>query len=206
MAQPTQYQRVGSTPFDVTEAGVESLGYLSFDGIDDFMVTPTITPGIDKVQVFAGVRKLSDPAGYASLVELSANASTSSGAFVFFAPGPFGPTVNTYVFRSRGTVSAGAGAEAFPAPTTNILAGFGDVAGDSSTLRVDGTQVAQSTDDLGTGNYLAYPMYIGRRGGTLIPFNGQLYSLITRFGPNLELAQIESTEAYVAGKTAGVTI
>ena len=32
-------------------------GYPSFDGSDDFLITPTISLGTDKVQVFAGVRK-----------------------------------------------------------------------------------------------------------------------------------------------------
>ncbi|MER3356368.1 MAG: hypothetical protein RLQ73_20730, partial [Hoeflea sp. D1-CHI-28] len=36
--------------------------YLAFDGVDDYLVTPSITPGTDKVQVFAGVRKASDAA------------------------------------------------------------------------------------------------------------------------------------------------
>jgi len=42
----TEYQRV-TTAFDVTEAGVQSLSYLSFVGVDDSMLTGTITPGVD---------------------------------------------------------------------------------------------------------------------------------------------------------------
>ena len=38
--------------------------------------------------------------------------------------------------------------------------------------RANGTQVAETLTDQGTGNYLAYPLYIGRRGGATIPFNG----------------------------------
>ena len=55
----TAYQKV-VTQYEVTEAGVASVSYLSFDGVDDGMVTPTITPAIDKVQVFAGIRRISD--------------------------------------------------------------------------------------------------------------------------------------------------
>jgi hypothetical protein len=173
--------------------------WLSFDGVDDWMVTPTITPAIDKAQVFAGVRKLSDATGM--IVETSLSTGSNNGTFNLYTF-----TTPSNVFTSRGTVAYSAVAASTPAPSTIVLSGLGDISGDRATLRVDGTQVAQNSIDQGPGNYLAYPMYIGRRAGTSFPFNGQLYSLITRFGANLEVAQIESTEAYVAGKTAGVDL
>lgn len=199
----TAYQRVGSR-FDVTEAGVPSLGYLSFDGVDDFMVTPTITPGTDKVQVFAGVRKLSDAVGSGAVfAEMSTDSGSNNGTIGAFAPLA---SATTYGFRSRGTAAFSPIASgSLPAPTTNIFTGIGDISGDLATLRIDGTQVAQSTADQGTGNYLAYPMYIGRRGGTTLPFNGHIYSLITRFGPNLSSDVIGRAETYTAQKT-GVTL
>jgi len=181
-------------------------GYLSFDGLDDWMVTPTITPGIDKVQVFAGVRKMSDAAtGF--LVETSSSSATFDGSFIMAAPSGIVGSTEAYHFGSRGTDLRRAAAPngQFAAPSTNVLVGFGDISGDLVTLRIDGTQVAEDTDDLGTGNFLAYPMYIGSRNGLALRFNGHLHQLITRFGANLEVAQIESTEAYVAGKT-GVTL
>ena len=79
------------------------------------------------------------------------------------------------------------------APNTNILTGLGDISGDRATLRINGVQAAQNTADQGTANYLAYPLYIGCRGGTSLPFNGRLYSLIVRFGSNLPAATIEKT-------------
>jgi hypothetical protein len=193
----TAYQRVG-TAFDVTEAGVQSLSYLSFDGIDDFLVTPTITPGVDKVQVFAGVRKLSD-AATGIVAELSDSAS-NFGAFTVSAPNP--SLANSFGFFSRGSLTTGGAVfAAFPAPITSVITGLGDISGDLATLRVNGTQAAQSTGDQGTGNYLAYPLYIGRRAGTSAPFNGHLYSLIVRFGANLDAATITSTESWTGGKT-----
>jgi hypothetical protein len=193
----TAYQRV-STAFDVTEAGVTSLGYLSFDGVDDWMVTPTITPGVDKVQVFAGVRKLSNATGM--IVETSLSTGSNNGTFNLYTF-----TTPSNVFTSRGTVAYSAIAASTPAPSTIVLSGLGDISGDRATLRVDGTQVAQNTADQGTGNYLAYPLYIGRRAGTSMPFNGNIYSLITRFGANLDATTIGRAETYVAGKT-GVTL
>jgi len=196
----TNYQRVGSA-FDVTEAGVPSLHYLSFDGVDDFLVTPTITPGIDKAQVFAGVRKLSD-AAQAIIVEHS-NLITNSGTLNMNAPAGSGLSFADFAFQSNGTALASATAAdgTFNAPFTSVVTGLGDISGDRATLRVNGTQVAQSTADQGTGNFLAYPLYIGRRGGTSLPFNGRIYGLIMRFGANLTADQITQTETWMNSKT-----
>jgi hypothetical protein len=193
----TPYQRVSSI-YDVTEAGVPSCSYLFFDGADDFMVSSTITPGIDKAQVFVGVRKLTDATTYAMVAEFSANAGSNTGTFALMAP----YTTSTYGLASKGTVFTDVGtAGVYPAPITNVLTGLGDISGDRATLRINGIQAAQTTGDQGTGNYLAYPLYIGARGGTTLFFSGHLYSLITRFGVNLDATTIASTEAYVAGKT-----
>lgn len=174
-------------------------GHLLFDGSDDFLVTPTITPGTDKVQVFAGVRKLSD-ATIGFLAELSSSASANAGSWAVRAPGSNG--VNGYSFNTRG--SAGLvtpGALGYNAPITNVLTCIGDIAADTAIIRVNGVQAASDAADQGTGDYLAYPAYIGRRGGTSLPFNGRIYSLICRFGPNLTADQIAQTEAWVNSKT-----
>ena len=169
--------------------------YLLFDGVDDGMVTSTITaPGVDKAQVFTGLRKLSNAASGVPF-ELG---NASNGGIALFAP--FG-AANNYSLRSRGTISVDVASLGYTPPITNVVTGLGDISGDRATLRVNGAQVAQSTSDQGTGNYLAYPFYIGRRGGTTLPFNGRIYSLITRFGPNLTDGQITSTESWVNGKT-----
>jgi len=192
----TAYQRV-STAFDVTEAGVQSLSYLAFDGVDDWMVTPTITPGIDKAQVFAGVRKLSD-AARGVVAELGTGGAL--GSFGIEAPTTAAANYGSS-WRGSTTTLFVSSASSFIAPITNVLAGIGDISGDIATLSVNGTQVAQSTADQGTGNFLAYPLYIGRRAGTSIPFNGNIYSMIVRFGANLTTTQIQSTETYINSKT-----
>ena len=176
--------------------------YLKADGIDDWMVTSTITPGTDKAQVFAGVRKLSDTVGYGVVAELVGSSVT--GSWTLHAPGL--PNVGSYLFASRGAISRSAEvASGYPAPITNVVSGLGDISGDLATLRVNGTQAAQSTADQGPGNYLAYPLYLFRRGGTSFPFNGHFYGGIIRFGPNLPIETIEQTEAWMAAKT-GVTL
>ena len=191
----TAYQKVVSQ-YEVTQAGVASASYLVFDGVDDFMVTGTITPGIDKAQVFAGVRKLSNPT--AILAELSASIGSNAGSF-YISTG-LNPD-DGYGAASRGSLSPTSVNYAFATPSTAVIQFNSDIVADSEILRINGVQQAQSTADQGTGNYLAYPLYIGRRGGSSLPFTGRLYSLIVRFGPNLTTGQITSTESWVNGET-----
>jgi hypothetical protein len=199
----TPYQRV-TTTYDVTEAGVASVSYLYFDGAGDELVTSTITPGIDKVQVFAGVRKLTNTPGM--VVELG---SISTGAF-FLIPGSWSNGGGEFfTFASRGNASelfsqAVQVASGTP-PVSAVLTGAGNIAADTTTLRVNGVAAPSATGDQGTGNYLTYPLYIGRRGSYTLPFQGHLYSLITRFGATLDAPTIASTETYVAGKTGFYT-
>ena len=194
------YQRVVSQ-FDITDpVGFPTYPchYLGFDGVDDFMQTPTITPGADKAQVFAGVRKLSDAAA-GILVESSVNRNTNNGAFTLAAPGT---VAANYGFGTKGTNDSFQSVTTFTAPITNVVTGVGDIAADTNIVRVNGVQAGSVTTDQGTGNYLAYPLYIGRRAGTTNPFNGQLFGLIVRFsGANLDASLISQTERWMAGKT-----
>jgi hypothetical protein len=149
------------------------------------------------VQVFAGVRKLSD-AAVGAVVEASASLNANNGAFLLAAPiTTSGPNFN---FASKGTTQVGQTAIGFTSPVSAVLTGIGDISAPLATFRANGVQVATSSSTQGTGNYLAYPIYIGRRGGSSLPFNGRLYSLIVRFGPNLTTGQITATESWVNGK------
>jgi hypothetical protein len=194
----TNYQRV-TTQYDVTEAGVASLGYLFFDGSGDFMVSSTITPGTDKVQVFTGVRKLVNASQCIS--ELSADNNANTGSMALFT------TAGGYQATSRGTSGASSSAVSVSAlaPTSSVLTVTHDISGDLTSIRLNGGTAVNSTADQGTGNFLAYPLYIGRRGGISLPLNGLVFGLITRFGANLDAPTIASTEAYVADKT-GITL
>ena len=192
----TAYQKV-VTQYEVTEAGVQSASYLFFDGVDDGMVTGTITPGIDKVQVFAGVRKLSD-AATAIIAETSVDSGANAGSFQVRAPN--GASSANYLMGVRGSAAqALASFTTYTAPISNILTLSGDLAGDIFG-RVNSVQTT-IVNGTGGGNFLAYPLYLGRRGGSSLPFNGRLYSLIVRFGANLTTGQITSTESWVNGKT-----
>jgi len=173
-------------------------GHLLFDGSDDFLVTPTITPGTDKVQVFAGVRKLSD-AARGTVAELTASAASNNGAWHLAAPNAASAT---FAFESKGTALTDAIASSgVAAPVTAVVTGIADIGADTNIIRINGTQADSDSGDQGTGNFTAAAVYVGRRGGTSLPFNGRIYSLICRFGPNLTADQIAQTEAWVNSKT-----
>jgi hypothetical protein len=196
----TNYQRVGSF-LDVSEEGKARRGRLWYNGTSHFMQTGTITPGTDKVQVFAGVRKLSDAAS-AVLAETSTSITSNNGAVNVQAPGATG--VGEYRLNTKGTSQAAAASSG--RPDTAVIAGVADISGDNAILRVNGTQVNQPTADQGTGNYLAYPLYFGARGGTSLFFNGYEDTSIIRFGPNLDDTTISKVESYVASRTPEPTI
>ena len=192
----TAYQKV-VTQYEVTQIGIPSVSYIAFDGVDDGMVTGTITPGIDKAQVFAGVRKLSD-AAQKIVAEMSATIASNDGAFALTAPNS---AAANYNFSSKGTTQTDNVVTTYTASITSVISGLGDIAGASNLIRVNGSQVGSTLTTQGTGNYLAYPLYIGRRGGSTLPYNGRIYSLIARFGANLAANQITSAENWVNGKT-----
>jgi hypothetical protein len=165
---------------------------------DDWMRTNDIVPGTDKAQVFAGVRKLSDAAS-GILVESSVVVNDNNGSFAVAAPAAGGAT--SYAAFSRGTTFIGAGSGVFaPAPDTAVLCALSDIAAPNLVLRRNGTQVASSTSNQGTGNFLTYPLYLFARNGASLFFNGRLYALIVRFGPNLSTFEIERTESYISSK------
>jgi hypothetical protein len=197
----TAYQRV-TTAFDVTQAGVPDCYYLQYDGSDDWLQSAaTINPGaVDKAQLFAGVRKLSD-AAVGVVLESSASLAANNGTIQLLAPSTAGAP--TYGFTSRGTSNGAAtyNNAAVTAPVTNVVSGLADISAPSSILRVNGSQVGSNTSSQGTGNYLTYTHFIGRRNGATIPFNGRLYQMITRFGANLTADQIAATETFVNQRT-----
>lgn len=165
--------------------------YLEFDGVDDFLVTNNIDfTGTDQVSVFAGVRKLSD-AAIGMLVELSVSGTANVGSFTMAAS----PNVGTGEFnwRARGSLDNVFNVGGYYAPISAVLSGSSDISTDYSVLRVNGKVAGSNYADSGTGNYGNYPLYIGRRGGTSLPFNGWLYGLLIKgaLSSTAETARIE---------------
>jgi hypothetical protein len=195
-ATVTNYQRIGSSFFDATEEGQTTLGYLQSQ-TDDSLATPAIDfSGTDKVTVIAGVRKLSD-AAQGMVLELGIG--PTAGLFHILAPPGAGSP--RYHFRSAGSTASDVQTPAtFAAPNTAVVTGLGDIAGDSAIVRVNGTQEASAAADQGTGNFSNAIVYIGRRGGSTLPFNGRIYGLIVR-GALTSGATLTNAEAWMNART-----
>lgn len=178
--------------------------FLLFDGTDDWLQSvATINPGaVDKAQVFAGVRKLSDAVS-GIVVEVSVNRTTNDGTL-----GVTAPLSDGYGFGLRGTQHTNVIGTSFPAPVTNVLSAQYDIAQSTAATEVvplvngaTPTITVIGAADAGTGNFLTYTHYIGRRAGSSFPFNGRVYQMIMRYGPNLTAGQIAAVEAFVNFKT-----
>lgn len=175
--------------------------YLEFDGVDDSLATGSVDfSATDKMTVWAGVNKQSD-AAVGVVCELGT--SLANDIRLTAPRGNPGGSAN-YGFQSSGASTANAQSpDNYAAPNASVLCGIGNISGDSAVLRVNGAQVASDSADQGAGNYQNAPIYIGRRGGSSLPFNGRLYSLIVR-GAASSASQITQAERYVASKM-GIT-
>ena len=191
----TRYQSI------TTATSYDTVGfpyYLKFDGVDDSLATAAINfTSTDKMTVFAGVRKLSD-AAVGLVVELSSDLNTNNGSFYVGAPANNG-VANTG-FSVKGTIASGASASSFASPISAVVTGTAAISSPLIIQRRNGVQVSSSSAALGTGNFGNYNLYVGSRGGTTLPFNGHLYSLIIR-GAASSASQIASAESYVNSKT-----
>lgn len=168
--------------------------YLRFDGVDDFLQTASVDfSGTDKLFATAALRKLSDSAA-GIVVELSSVSNTNNGSFALLAPAGPGDTFAVYMRGATAlTTSVPSGA---PSPASRVFTGVMDTSaavGRQSRSRLNGAHYAYASQDSGGGNFGSYPLYIGRRGGTGLPFNGRLYSLLIRgtATPDATIAQVE---------------
>jgi hypothetical protein len=195
----TDYQRVGNA-FDVTEAGVASVNYLSHNGTNQWLTTSSFAWGSDKATITAGVRKLSDAGGFGRVAEFGNSALTPGGIFAFYAPQNAGSS--TYAMRAQGNISKDAIASGFAAPLTSVLSGAADIAGSSMSLRVNG-QVAATNSALGTGNFGTNALFFGSGQGTAGFFNGRRYPSVG-INTALTAAQLAQVEAWVTARTGAL--
>lgn len=163
--------------YNITEPDKATVGALFMDGIDDGMVTPSIDfSGTDRMTVWAGLQKLGNSQGI--LAELSPT-NSSPGMFNLQSPGPGSVS---YRFASGGSfpIAGIADASGYASPSVNTLTGIAEISTDKAILQVNNVQVSSGSSDQGTGNYGNYPIYLFRRGGTTLPFNGIFTGLIVR--------------------------
>jgi hypothetical protein len=178
---------------------------LDFDGVDDAMQTPVVTPGADKAQIFAGVRKLGTAT--AILMEWGPNTNTNDGTI--FISAPQSPTLQ-YAAQVKGTVGADLSTRAAtsigPAPDNAVIAATSDIAASLTTLRRNGVAGTNATGALGTGNFSAQALNIGARDDDSLRFNGLIFGIAVRFGPNLSDAVRNQAESIVSELVPGVSL
>lgn len=181
--------------------------YAGFDGTDDSWTTASINfTSTDKVSVIAGVRKLSD-AALGVIAELGSVLPVGS----FLVSAPFGASA-TYGTSARG-LSAGFGgpsAASFAAPNTAVLTDQYDLAGGTGAgqvafpPRINGVPSgAGPVAAAAGGTFGNYPLFVGRRTNSSLPFNGNLYGLII-IGRLLTAPELTLCEQYMA-QQAGVS-
>lgn len=186
----------GSRPIFRTSAG---LSWLEFDGADDFMVTASTNfTATDSVSAFFGVRKLTD-ASVGIITELSPDSNVNDGSF--FMASSTGLD-GSYTFAARASALVSRKGMTFTAPITNVLSGL-TILRVSEELRVNGTVFTGAAPAHGAGNFGAYPIYIGRRNGTVFPFSGSIYGIIIR-GIASSATTVLGAESYMATKSGVV--
>lgn len=196
------YQTTSASRPILRQNAVTGAYYLAFDGSDDFLQTSNIDfTSTDKVSLFAGVRKLSDSAG--SIVALSTAPDTTNGTFELLQ----GVLPNQFGTNLRGTASVGnwSSGVIYNSPISAVISSKQDISGTTKqSLRINNVLATTSTVSVGTGNLSAYPLYVGRRAGTSLPFNGHIYSLIGigRLTTDSETIALEKSIA----KQVGVTL
>jgi hypothetical protein len=168
---------------------------LEFNGIDQWMVSNVVDLASSQVTVFVGLRKITDTVA-GSVIELSATAVTNNGTFLISAPASAGQP--TFSFRTRGTVGITRTAVGFPAPASAVLVGIADIIAPVADIRVNGVG-APGAGSQGTGPYLPYQMFMGRRAGTGIAFQGQINELIVR-GAATPTPTVQQLEAYLTAQ------
>ena len=197
------YQTVSASRPVLQRNATTGAYYLAFDGFDDFLQTNSIDfTATDKVSLFTGVRKLSNVT-YGQIAELGVDWFNNNGTFALSAP--FGANATNAAFVSRGTTAASRVVTNIVAPSSIVLVGIGNISGGACKLGINGTYGTSNTSQ-GTGNYGNYPLYIGRRGGTTLPFNGHIYGLIGigKLTSDSETAAIEKELAKRTGVTLNV--
>jgi hypothetical protein len=207
------YQAVGVTRFDITESGQPSCGYLSFNGSNQWMQTAAAVnfSATDEMSVFAGVRKVADPANGTLIEANTPSWAAGAGTFILGAPLTTGSLLRGYAFGSRGTAAAGTDltsnttSASFVAPVYNVVTGLADISTDQNLLRANGAQIGSATGDQGSGNYGNYTLYFGARIGASNFLNGLMFSTIIR-GALTSGTLLTRTEQYVARQTPTVNL
>lgn len=187
---------------EITEAGVVSLPHLYFDGVDDQLVSPAITAGTNKAQVFVGSTKIGGGGGFPSIIEYGVNPPFTDGSFSICSQVDF---AERYLFEMRNS-NAGSNRQSvatYASFSTAVLTSLMDFSISNSgqlTARINTSENTTFAGLAGTGNFGNHAIYMGRRSSGLLPFNGRNFGSIVRFGPTLDAATVSATETWLNQK------
>jgi len=182
--------------------------YLAFDGADDFLQTNSINfTATDKVSLVAGIRKLSDSV-LGVVLETGTNYATPTGGFALFAP--FNIPASLGLGVSSGNVSYVQGYSGYEAPRNSVTSLRLDLSAtgrpSKTKFNIDGARQDIAEGSAAAGIFANTPIFIGRREGKTLPFNGHIYSLIGvgKLTTDSETAAIEKEIAKRLGVTLNV--
>lgn len=170
--------------------------YLRFDGVDDWLQTASIDfTTTDKITLACSARKQADTS-VGELLGFSATPSLSAGGFGVLAPPSATPRLEVSVCgTTNGYVHVHSAAPETVVCVARLNLSVAGVADGKVSVRKNGAVVIplQIGPGAGTGNFGNYPLYIGRRGGSSLPFNGRLYGLIIcgAATPDATIAKVE---------------
>jgi hypothetical protein len=189
-ATATPYQKV-TAAYDITETGVADRVGLLFDGVDDFLVSPSIDlTGTDEATMSAA--GTISAATTANTRFIAHNAEGASGVSEFY----YQADADALRLRSGGTtlitreVSGESGTQPFSA------IGRTEIPAPRQSIQVNGTENV-GTGSLGTGNFANAPLYIGSRTNLALFSNCHIHSalLIDRYITEEEITGLEKTLA-----------
>jgi hypothetical protein len=206
----SNYQRV-SSEYDITEAGVDSLDYLSFDGVDDVMQSANTNWAATQTAWASAGASSSDGAAATCVVFGVSNGFYSSGAGGEVATlSVFSASGNRWNFADVGAATDNLINASPDITAPNVLTGYSDAS--NAYLRRNGSQVATAATnissaiidlnkeiDLGAWNA---PEFGGTGFINYSPLN--LFGLIIRLDPP-DAGELSNTETYLANRS-GVTL
>ena len=179
--------------------------YLEFDGADDSFQTGTIDfTTTSEITVIAAVRKLGD-SSTAVLLETSTKASTNAGSFFFAEPNTI--NIGNTSIHVRGAVNGlNLDSNSVPASTSYIKTVQSSLVSSIARMRINSVLVVNDTRDAGGGAFGNYPLYVGRRANSNLPFSGHVYGIIGvgKLVTDNETVAIEKELAKRAGATLNV--
>lgn len=173
---------------------------LAFNGVNHGLRVASIAAASAEVQCLVALKKEND-SSVAVLAEFGV--FLPAGAFYLTAPHTVGPSVGAAL---RGTTqrTLGSSGAASAAPGFMVVSVQGNTSGPLS-LRVNGVEMARTTQSAGGGVLGNWPLDLGRRGNGTLPFRGRVYGMILRFGPALSSHQMWMTERWL-GQKMGLVI